>query len=132
MASPGTVERAGTLRVFGHGHTTFRATVQPRTAGWRAVQAAIRIGAGIVVAPLAFFAPPHGAWTGAALLAGLVLGIRKWMERATLLSLEGPCPRCGETVTLERPTALRDPWRLDCEACHHALTVTFAPRDRTG
>jgi hypothetical protein len=123
------VERTGTLHVFGHGDTRVRAGVQPRSTGWRLIQAFIRVGAGLLLAPVAFFAPPHGAWTAAALLAGLVLGVRKWMERDTLLMLDGPCPRCGESVTLERPIRLRNPWTLDCEACHHALTMNLEPPD---
>lgn len=116
-------EIQGHLRIFGYPDTPAPASVLPRSVGWRAARAGARVLAGLVAAPLAALIPPHAAWALGAAATGLVLGARKWSERRTLVSLAGACPRCGAPITLDRPVRLRDPFPIDCTACHHSASL---------
>lgn len=125
-------EVQGTVTLFGYDETDATATVLPRSVGWRALRAGAFVAGGLLLAPVVALLPPHVAWALAAAVTGMVLGARKWAERFTLLSLEGRCPRCGEPLAVGRPTRLRNPWTLDCEACHHAVTLTVPGRALEG
>lgn len=124
MQSPGVLEVPGTLRIFGHDDTVARLVVLRRGMAWRGLRAGGLLLAGLVAAPVVALIPPHAAWALAAVITGLVLGGRKWAERFTLLSLEGPCPRCGSTIRVAGPTRLKNPDTVDCEGCHHGSTLT--------
>lgn len=106
---------------FGNDPTEVRLAVMDRSTRWRAARAGPLLGGGLVLAVLAVF-PPHAPW---ALLAGLgaYLAFRKWRERHTLTDLDGPCPHCGERLALAGDTALKSPHTLDCDACHHHVTL---------
>lgn len=118
-------ELEGTLSVFGHDDTGARVTVLPRSTGWRAVRAGGLVLAGLLAAPVVALLPPHVAWAMGAALTGIFLGARKWAERYTAVSLEGPCPRCAAPLGLGGATRLRNPWTVDCEECHHGITLTI-------
>lgn len=124
MHPQGTREIQATLRVFGFEDTRAHLSVLPRSTPWRAARAGTFAVAGVFMAPVVALVPPHAAWGLAAVVTGCVLAARKWGERFTLLELEGPCPRCGSALAVATPTRLRDPWTVDCEACHHQATLT--------
>jgi hypothetical protein len=118
------------LAVFGSETGPARVRVVPRDDRWRLIAAARWFLAGLVVAPLVVLVPPHVPWALGALVGGGLMGLRRWKERITLKALEGPCPRCGMALTLDRPTPLRDPHMVSCPGCRHEvrLTVETVPR----
>jgi hypothetical protein len=126
MPAPKSTSVSGTLQVFGHEDTTAELRVIPRGTAWRAARAGAFVLGGLVLAPVVFILPPHVAWASAAVLTGVFLGYRKWLERHTLVELSGPCPRCGTTIRIESATRLRNPWSVSCEACRHSATLTVS------
>ncbi|MDT8340469.1 MAG: hypothetical protein RQ751_03065 [Longimicrobiales bacterium] len=115
--------RAGVLRTFGYPDAEVHVTVQPRTLAWRASRAGVFIGGGVLVAPVVALVPPHAAWALGALTLGLVLGLRRWRERATVTALRGACPRCGTALSLDRPVRLRPELSVPCPRCRHTATL---------
>ncbi|MEJ2538572.1 MAG: hypothetical protein P8188_01095 [Gemmatimonadota bacterium] len=123
MSQTTTTPVEGTLTVFGHEDTRAELEVIPRSTGWRLARAGGFILGGLVAAPVVALLPPHAAWALGAAGTGVFFGLRKWSERYTLVSLEGPCPRCGAPIRITSPTRLRSSWNISCDACHHAATL---------
>ncbi len=73
----------------------------------------------LIVAPLVALIPPHAPWAVAALAIGATITRRRWLERHTVQSMSGDCPRCGTPLRVARPTRLRHPHAISCETCHH-------------
>jgi hypothetical protein len=84
----------------------------------------------LVVAPVVALLPPHAPWPIGALGMGAILSRRRFAEECTLVSLEGDCPKCGQTVTSKR-TRLRTPHAITCESCHHQATLKIPPESLT-
>jgi hypothetical protein len=117
--SPHTLEVRATS--FGDEPTTVTLEVTPRSARWRAGRAGPFLAGALLLAPMALF-PPHAPWAlGAA--GAAFFAFRKWRERVTLTDMDGPCPHCGEELRLAGHTALRSPHTLDCDSCHHHVTL---------
>ena len=57
------------------------------------------------------------------ILAGVVLGARRLRECERLLSLEGPCPACGDPQRYTLPDRKRFPLTLRCPACAEFVKV---------
>ena len=123
------LELSGTLNLFGFPPQHAAVGVLPRSRGWRTLRAAGFLGGGLLLAPLVGVVPPHAPWVAGALGFGGFLGIRKWRERFTLVSLEGSCPRCGEVVGIRAGTPLRPTLSVPCDKCHHdsRLRVDLPP-----
>jgi len=123
-------ESTGAVRVeaetilFGFPSTPAVLSVRPRTAAWRAGGAAARMGGCAVLAGVVALVPPHAPWLIGALVGGVVLARRRWIERHTLESLDGTCPKCGETLRV-KPGRLRSPHPAPCEGCHHEGSVSI-------
>lgn len=111
-----TVEARATL--FGFDDQPVRAEILPRSKAWRVGGAARTFAVFAVVAPLVAVFPPHAVWFLGALVAGGVLARRRYIERFTLVSVEGVCPRCGETLAAKKGR-LKQPHLLPCEGCNH-------------
>jgi hypothetical protein len=109
----------GTLTLFGFPDTGAELEMLPRSRGWRALRAAAFVGSGLLLAPAVGLFPPHAPWAAAALGLGGFLGLRKWRERFTLLSLRGSCPKCGGSVGIREGTPLRRVISVPCEGCNH-------------
>ena len=123
------IKVTGSLRVFGYAETEAVLGVIARSAGWRGLRAgALGLG-GLMAAPLLAVVPPHAPWALGAAGTGLALGLRKWTERFTLVSLRGACPRCGGNISVDRAGRLRNPAPVDCPACHHAVTLAISPEE---
>lgn len=115
--------RHGRLSLFGHEPTRATVRLLRRSRRWRTIRALRVAGVGVLVAPLLALVPPHAPWALGALVGSLFLAKRRLSETRTLVGLEGPCPHCGELVTLEAPTRLRSPHPVACEVCHHEVTL---------
>lgn len=108
-----------TLRLFGFSPTSGNASLQPRSVPWRLARTGFMLAITAVVAPLVFLVPPHAPWGVGALLGGLILSRRRWMERATISDVSAPCPKCGHEVRIRKASRLRDPHTMTCDHCHH-------------
>lgn len=120
---------SGTLSLFGSPDGHAEMAVLPRSPGWRRSRAGAFFLAGLLSAPLLGMVPPHAPWALGALGLGAWLGSRKLLERFTLLSFEGFCPRCGEELHLRKGTPLRGVMSVACEGCNHdsRLTILLPP-----
>ena len=113
------VRGTGTLSLFGFSSTEAVLELLPRSRSWRAVRATVFIGGGLVLAPAVGLFPPHVPWATGALVLGLFLGLRKWRERFTIVSLQGRCPKCGGPMAIREGTPLRKTISVPCEGCNH-------------
>jgi len=77
---------------------------------------------GLLVAPVVVLVPPHVPWALGALGVGGILARRRWLERFTVLDVDGACPRCGKPVKGTRGR-LRHPHPVLCESCHFEGSV---------
>jgi hypothetical protein len=122
----GPVRTPARITLFGFEATEAVVSIQPRGRRWRVGGAARTMGIFLVIAPVAAIAPPHAPWGIGALAAGVILARRRMIERFTLISLEGKCPKCDEPLKVKH-TRLRTPHAITCEACHHQASLNFAP-----
>ena len=110
--------------LFGFDPSPLRVTILPRSRGWRVGGAARTFGVFVVVAPFVAIFPPHAVWPIGALLTGGFLARRRYVERFTLTSLEGLCPKCGKGYSV-KATRLRTPHALPCDGCHHESRLSL-------
>ena len=123
---PGAFDLEAHATLFGFEETPARATVIARGRGWRVGGAARTFGISVVIAPIVAIFPPHAVWLIGALLAGALLARRRYIERFTLVHVEGTCPRCGATLGV-KSGRLEEPHPLPCEACHHESSLQMPP-----
>ena len=118
----GLIRTAARVTLFGFESTEAFASIQPRGRRWRVGGAARTMGIFVVIAPMMAIVPPHAPWLIGALTAGIILTRRRLIERFTLISLEGTCPKCDATINVKR-TRLRIPHPLTCQSCHHQASL---------
>lgn len=120
----GLIRTAARVTLFGFESTQAFASIQPRGRRWRIGGAARTMGIFVLIAPVMAIVPPHAPWLIGALTAGIILARRRMIERFTLISLEGTCPKCEAPINVKR-TRLRIPHPLTCQACHHQASLKF-------
>lgn len=114
----------GEAVLFGFPGTKAVLTIRPRPKSWRASGAAIRMGGFTLLAGIVAVVPPHAPWLIGSLAGGAILARRRWIERYTLESVNGACPKCGGELAV-KPSRLKRPHPVTCEACHHESSLTF-------
>jgi hypothetical protein len=114
----------GEAILFGFPNTKAVLTIRPRPTSWRASGAALRMAGFIVLAAAVAIIPPHAPWIIGALAGGVILARRRWIERYTLESVNGTCPKCGAELNA-KGSRLRKPHPVMCENCHHEISLTF-------
>jgi hypothetical protein len=126
---PSDTERvdAASLNVFGSEPTWGRVTLIPRTSSWRLTRTLVVAGIAAVLAPLVALIPPHAPWGVGVIIGAFVLARNRWLERYTLVGLEGTCPRCGGPIRSRSRTRLKDPHTVPCDQCHHEVVVEVVP-----
>lgn len=87
--------------------------------------AARTLGVTLVLTPLVAVVPPHAPWAFGVLLTGGIFARRRWTETHTLMAVDGPCPKCGGAFEV-KPSRLKRPHPLQCEACHHVSVLMLA------
>ena len=120
----GLITLQGEAVLFGFPSTPSVLRIQPRPASWRLTGAALIMAAFIPLAAVVAIVPPHAPWLIGALAGGAILARRRWIERFTLMSAEGTCPKCGEPLVARR-SRLRVPHPVMCESCHHESSLSF-------
>lgn len=113
-----TFEADARATLFGFDDTPVRATIIARSRARRVGGAARTFAVFVVVAPFVAIFPPHAVWPIGALLTGAVLARRRYVERFTLVQVDGSCPRCGAPLSV-KPGRLERPHALPCEGCNH-------------
>lgn len=117
------IETTGRIEAFGYEATTADVKLIPRTTSWRMTRALLSLAVGLGAAPIVFFVPPHVPWVLGAVGLGGFFARRFAMERRTLVSLAGKCPKCGNDLTIAKHVALRDPHEIACPQCMHGLLL---------
>jgi hypothetical protein len=117
--SHGSFEVTAEATIFGFDSQSVRTVVIPRGRAWRAGGAARTMGVSVVIAPFVAIVPPHVVWLMGALATGAFLARRRYVERFTLVSVEGVCPNCGSKLSV-KPTRLHTPHQIPCDTCHFA------------
>ena len=131
LANPPIVPEVPARLHFGGSTTEARAQVIERSARWRHVGAAQQL-LWWLLAPVAFFIPPHIPWVLLVLGIGGYKAAVRLMEHRTLLALHGPCPKCGTEQAFSEIGRMRRPHKVTCAHCRweieaevaHAPTVT--------
>jgi len=123
-----TEQLTGELYLFGLPKTTARVTVARHAPGDRATRAARALAALWGVAALAILVPiAHFVLVPGFFVAGIVVGLRKLNELATVTQVSGICPRCGAERAFEAGGRLRASSKASCPACHNQLDLTIDP-----
>lgn len=122
IMEPAAFEVEGHAALFGFPDTSLHVTMIRRSRGWRVGGAARTFGIAMLVAPVVALMPPHAIWPIGALMTGGVLARRRLHEHFTLVTLEGPCPKCASPFHIKRGR-LKQPHPLQCEVCHHESTL---------
>lgn len=118
----GAFETDAQITLFGFDASPAKAKILHRSRAWRVGGAARTLGIFVLVAPFAAIFPPHAVWPIGALLTGSLLARRRFIERVTLVSLDGRCPKCSKAFAI-KSTRLRMPHPLPCDACHHESSL---------
>ncbi len=122
--SPAGVAVPARITLFGFDDVPADVRIEARSVAWRTRRTAIALAAGFIATPLAALVPPHAPWALGALGISLLTARRRWKEEHTLHFVEGACPRCGEAITLSRPTRLHHPHAVPCPSCHYELAIS--------
>lgn len=104
--------------LFGFDDEPVRADVIRRSRSWRVGGAARTFAIFVVIAPFVAVFPPHAVWLIGALAIGGILARRRYVERFTLVDVQGRCPKCGTPLSV-KPGRLKRPHPLPCEGCNH-------------
>lgn len=115
------------LPIRGFGTEPTHATLEVRTLSGRerlrrgAEVLGLGLGVAILVLPIPIV---HFAVPPMAILAGLVLGVRRARQGEVIAAARGPCPFCGIDQTLGLTGAsYRLPRDLKCRSCLRLLTL---------
>ena len=111
---------------FSGQRTIARARIAERSDAWRRASAGRELLI-LLLAPLVAIIPPHIPWV--ILVVGLAAyrAYGRLNERATLLSLRGPCPKCGTEQDFTELGRMRFPHTVTCASCRWELTLEPAP-----
>ena len=121
----------GETILFGFPATAAVLSVRPRPTSWRASGAALIMAGFVVLSGVVAIVPPHAPWMIGALVGGAILSRRRWIERYTLESVEGDCPKCGSPLEV-KSGRLRIPHPVTCDGCHHESALRFDPAGLEG
>lgn len=119
------------LQGFGTGAGIARAEIRRLQGGERVRRAllgpAVGLGIAVLVLPIPvvhFMLPP------VAIVAGIVIGVRRGLARELFLTARGTCPRCNREQGLGlNGAAFQLPREIKCGGCGHLLTLEARPTD---
>jgi hypothetical protein len=113
------------LSFMGGQSSVGRARVLERSAAWRRSQV-LKDLALLLLIPVVVFIPPHFPWPLVVLAVSLLRAFNHSREQRTLLSLSGPCPKCGTEQSYRELGRMGSPHKVTCAACRWDLQVDVA------
>ncbi len=122
MTAPQIPEVPARLVFAGGEWSEARARVIERTPRWRRTSALTQLGLWLL-APVVFWIPPHIPWVLLVLGVGAVRALNRFREHRTLVSLRGPCPRCGTEQEFGETGRMKQPHTVHCTNCRWELRV---------
>jgi len=99
-----------------------RARVIERTPAWRRSSALMQLGWWLLV-PIVVWIPPHIPWVLLVLAVGGMRALNRFREFRTLVSLRGPCPKCGTEQEYREVGRMKQPHTVHCANCKWELQV---------
>jgi hypothetical protein len=99
-----------------------RARVIERSDAWRRSSALAQLAWWLLV-PVVVWLPPHVPWVLLVLGVGGFRAINRFRERRTLVSLRGPCPKCGTEQEFRETGRMKRPHAVHCAHCRWELRV---------
>lgn len=112
------------LTAFGHTSTAATAAVLEQAPGQRAARVLGGLGTFWGLALCSVFIPvAHFVLVPTFVVAGIVMAIKRAREDRRLVSITGPCPRCGAAQELQPGGRFVDGRTLDCPKCHGNVTL---------
>jgi hypothetical protein len=112
------------LHAFGLPRTPGTARVRDHDHGERVARALRAAGLCLGLAALSVFLPiAHFVLVPAFLLAAPIFALRRLHTRASIVGLEGICPRCNENRTFEAKGTFRPGLQATCPVCSFTLDV---------
>jgi len=122
MTAPEIAEVPARLVFAGGEWSEARARVIERTARWRRGSALAQLGLWLLV-PVVFWIPPHIPWVLLVLGVGAMRALNRFREHRTLVSLRGPCPKCGAEQEFRETGRMKQPHTVHCASCRWELRV---------
>src|SRR3954469_8758170 len=113
------------LVFLGGAGTGALARVVERSKAWRRSQI-MKDLALLLLIPLVVFIPPHFPWPIIVLFVALMRAFNHSREHRTLLSLTGPCPKCGTEQSYRELGRMGNPHKVTCASCRWDLQVDVA------
>jgi len=99
-----------------------RARVVERSKAWRRSQV-MKDLALLLLIPVVVFIPPHFPWPLVVLAISLLRAFNHSREHRTLLSLRGPCPKCGTDQEYRELGRMGNPHKVTCASCRWDVFV---------
>lgn len=99
-----------------------RARVVERSKAWRRSQM-MKDLALLLLIPVVIFIPPHFPWPIVVAAVALLRAFNHSREHRTLLSLRGPCPKCGTDQEYGDLGRMGNPHKVHCASCRWELYV---------
>ena len=122
------METSGTLHYFGFPATPARVAVARHTPGERLKRGLLALGACWGLAALTILIPiAHFVLVPGFFLLGIWLLVKRLGEDATIVSVTGDCPKCGEPRTFIASGRLRAAMKVQCPVCRNELELSSAP-----
>jgi hypothetical protein len=114
----------GTLHFFGFANTVARVGVERHAHAARLKRALLTLGACWGIGALCVLIPiAHFVLVPSFFVLGIVLFMRKLGERASIVSVEGTCPRCKSTRPFIAGGKLKTSVKVQCPECRNELEL---------
>jgi hypothetical protein len=118
-------EVQGTLHYFGFPDTPARVGVVRHDPGARLRRGLLALGACWGLAALTVLIPiAHFVLVPGFFLLGIFLLVKRLGEDATVTSVSGDCPKCGEPRTFIAGGRLKAGMKVQCPVCRNELDLT--------
>jgi hypothetical protein len=105
--------------------TEGRARVVERSRAWRRSQVTKDLAL-LLLIPVVVFIPPHFPWPIVVLAVAFLRAFNHSREHRTLLSLRGPCPKCGTEQEYRELGRMGNPHKVTCASCRWDVFVEVA------
>jgi hypothetical protein len=109
-------EVPGRLVFMGGESSQVSARVVERSAAWRRSQV-IKDLLLLLLIPIVVWIPPHFPWPIVVLAVVFIRAFGHVREHRTLLSLRGPCPKCGAEQNFTELGRMGNPHKVTCAEC---------------